>query len=383
MEQSIPKILVVDDEEYLLLLTSQLMESASYEVRSTSSGKECIDICRQWQPELVLLDVWLEDEDGVQVCRELKRIPELETMMVVLISGRCTSSDQQAEGLRLGGDGYIARPIQSRELLARIQAYLRIQTAGRERRALENRLQEKLRLEALGTLAGGIGHEIANPLSGIIGFAQLIEDVADEESDIASYAVSITRECRRIEATINSIRTLGQVHGSVGKLDELPTLLNHLATLVQAMLNERGHILLVEVPDALPAVQFAAEQLEYVVVQLITNASHAIVSLPDHGVTNNVIKLSACEGWDGDAPCVRLTVEDHGTGIAADVRKRIFEPFFTTKNCTQAEGLGLSAVRQIVLQQGGDLKVESEVGLFTKFHVDLPVLKEPETVVAD
>jgi len=119
-------ILAVDDNPILLKGMHRILESAGYHVLTASTGGECLAILREIKPDMVLLDVVLPDGSGFEICKEIKSRTEYGNVYVVLLSSLKTSSDDQAEGLETGADGYIARPISNRELLARIQALLRL-----------------------------------------------------------------------------------------------------------------------------------------------------------------------------------------------------------------------------------------------------------------
>ena len=129
-------VLVTDDSPDILLLSTMLLRRAGYEVLEASTGKECLDAVRIHHPDLVLLDVVLPDMTGVQVCREIKTDKNLDDIFVILASGVRISSEHQAEGLDIGADGYIIRPISNKEFLARVQAGERIKRA-------EHALREK------------------------------------------------------------------------------------------------------------------------------------------------------------------------------------------------------------------------------------------------
>jgi DNA-binding response OmpR family regulator len=123
------KVLVVDDQPELLHAMARLVAQAGYETLEASSGYECLQRVRQELPDLVLLDVVLPDLSGFEVCRRIKDDPATAGCTVVLLSGVRTDSDSQAAGLEIGADGYIARPIANRELLARVAAFVRLRQA--------------------------------------------------------------------------------------------------------------------------------------------------------------------------------------------------------------------------------------------------------------
>ncbi len=123
------KILVVDDDPNTLSATVGLLKKADYEVFEANTGQECMAAAQANHPDLVLLDIMLPDTNGLEVCRQIKTMPSLAHLFVVLISASQTSSDQPSIWLESGADGYIALPISNRELLARVQALLRIKRA--------------------------------------------------------------------------------------------------------------------------------------------------------------------------------------------------------------------------------------------------------------
>jgi diguanylate cyclase (GGDEF)-like protein/PAS domain S-box-containing protein len=122
----IARIVVVDDDASLLFATARILKSAGYEVSTAAGGAEGLEKIREVRPDLALLDVVMPDIDGRTVCRRIKSDPTLRGTYVILLSSMQTASSQQAEGLESGADGYIARPVDKRELLARVESMLRI-----------------------------------------------------------------------------------------------------------------------------------------------------------------------------------------------------------------------------------------------------------------
>jgi len=145
------RILVTDDAPDVLLLTAMVLEDEGYEVFKATSGEECLEIARSQRPDIVLLDVMLPDMSGTEVCKQIKKDEDLEGTFVILVSGVRVSSDYQADGLNVGADGYVIKPITNRELIARVQAVARIKRAEdalrekkREQQKLIKELQEAL-----------------------------------------------------------------------------------------------------------------------------------------------------------------------------------------------------------------------------------------------
>ncbi len=140
------RILVTDDSPDVLLLTRMVLEDEGYEVFEAATGKECLECVRGRRPDIVLLDVMLPDMTGIDVCSQIKADPLLSATFVILVSGIRVSSDYQADGLNVGADGYIIKPISNRELVARVQSMVRIKRAEDALRQKEKE-QERLILE--------------------------------------------------------------------------------------------------------------------------------------------------------------------------------------------------------------------------------------------
>lgn len=152
------KILIVDDNPMVLFSMAHLLRSEGYAIIEAKDGAECLEKARAEQPDLILLDVMLPDINGVELCRKIKASPETSQLFVVLLSSIETSSDSKVTGLEAGADGYITRPIENRELVARVQALLRIRLAENELRKAHNELEKRVaeRTEELSQANGAL-----------------------------------------------------------------------------------------------------------------------------------------------------------------------------------------------------------------------------------
>ncbi|MBN1402775.1 MAG: PAS domain-containing protein, partial [Anaerolineae bacterium] len=124
-----PLILLADGDPALLAPTSHLLEQAGYQVLVAATGRDTLQLAREHKPRLALLDVTLPDVNGLEVCKQIKADPTLSGTLVILLSASQTGSEAQTEGLEAGADGYIARPISSLDLVARVRAMARLQEA--------------------------------------------------------------------------------------------------------------------------------------------------------------------------------------------------------------------------------------------------------------
>jgi signal transduction histidine kinase/PAS domain-containing protein len=242
-----------------------------------------------------------------------------------------------------------------------------------QRRALQAQLYQSQKLQALGTLAGGIAHEFNNMIAAIIGNASLAtQDVGDNPAARESLD-QITAAAERARALTRRILLFGRAQADTRTCTELAPLLEDVMRLLRATLPARI-TLTASKDENIPPVRADSTQLHQLIVNLCTNAAHAIGSDP------GTIELSLTAVASDRAPAqgahhgeyVCLTVKDSGCGIEPHVRERIFEPFFTTKRAGEGAGLGLSVVHSIVQGHEGAIEVDSAPGSGTTFRVYLP-----------
>jgi PAS domain S-box-containing protein len=146
-------ILVVDDDPDMLRITERLLKEQNYTIRTAVDGQTCLQSIRQHKPDLLLLDVMLPDMSGIDICKTIKKDPQLSSIFVFLLSGMKTQSENISEGLETGADGYLIKPLQKREFLARIDAAFRIIRAEKTLREAEEKYRSLLEGSILGILA--------------------------------------------------------------------------------------------------------------------------------------------------------------------------------------------------------------------------------------
>ena len=246
-----------------------------------------------------------------------------------------------------------------------------------QRRHVEAQMRETQKLESLGTLAGGIAHDFNNILSAILGYAELAKIVAPAGSDAHKYVTEIASAGQRAKELVQQILLFSrQGRTEKGPID-LRRAVNEALKMMKATLPANIE-LIVTSPSDLPPV-FANEiHLHQIVVNLCTNASHAMK--PDGGrltvsMASTIIEEHDAPSFPGLQPgeYLRLTVTDTGCGIMPEALTRVFDPYFTTKPIGEGTGLGLSTIHGIAKDHGGMVKVYSEVGIGSTFQVFLPV----------
>ena len=249
-----------------------------------------------------------------------------------------------------------------------------------QRRALQAQLYQSQKLQALGTLAGGIAHEFNNMIAVIIGNASLaIQDVGSNQAARESLD-QITAAAERARTLTRRILLFGRAQPDTRKSTVLKPVVEDVMRLLRATLPARITLSLTQSAD-LPSVRADPTQLHQLIVNLCTNALHAIgndagsieisLSVAPSGPT---LFPGAPNGRAGEYVCISVT--DTGCGIDPQVRDRIFEPFFTTKRVGEGAGLGLSVVHSIVQGHEGAIEVESTPGHGATFRVYLPAETE-------
>ncbi|HUY44639.1 MAG TPA: ATP-binding protein, partial [Streptosporangiaceae bacterium] len=230
-----------------------------------------------------------------------------------------------------------------------------------EQRALEAQLLQTQRMDAVGTLAGGVAHDFNNLMTAVIGYSDLLLRGGDSDAGQGAKLEAIRDAA--VRASDLTRQLLAFSRRQVLQVDEidLRDVVNRMEILLRRLLGEQIRLETSFASEPV-IVRTDPRQLEQVVVNLAANARDA---MPEGG-TLTVTVLS-----DGEEAV--LTVTDDGIGMDENTRARIFEPFFTTKPLVAGAGLGLSTVHGIVGQSGGSIEVESVAGGGSTFTVRLPL----------
>lgn len=247
-------------------------------------------------------------------------------------------------------------------------------------RELAETTQREDRLVHLGVVAAGLAHEIKNPLAGIRGAAQLLQGRLRHDSSSAEYATVMMREIDRLSGLLEQVLTLS----SSPPLESRPVNVHKILT--EVLLLERETLsphqrIHTHFDPSLPDIEGDEAQLGQVFRNLIKNALQAIagrrggeLTIATRMATNFHLLRSEAQKPSGTARRGRVLAidfADNGSGIAPEQLAQLFTPFFTTK--TKGTGLGLAISQKIVAQHGGTIRVESNPGVGTVFHVYLPV----------
>ncbi|MBX9854416.1 MAG: GAF domain-containing protein [Gemmatimonadaceae bacterium] len=255
--------------------------------------------------------------------------------------------------------------------------------AQREREQLEQQLLRAQRLESIGTLAGGIAHDLNNVLTPIVFSIDLLRD-GITDADLFPVLDEIARSARRGADMVRQLLLFAR--GSETERRPMSVdvvLLDIVATMQETF--PRSISIRTELAEDLPWVVGDRTQLHQVVLNLCVNARDA---MPDGGSLTLSAASATLEAGDPSLPpgaepgsYVLIEVSDTGTGMDEDTQQRIFDPFFTTKAVGEGTGLGLSTSRSIVTSHGGFIHVRSRLGVGSTFRIGVPaVLRQAATL---
>jgi len=244
-----------------------------------------------------------------------------------------------------------------------------------EQKRLKEELLHSEKLKSIGVLAGGVAHEFNNLLTGILGYASMLEDMSHGPAKTSKYVGSIKKSA---EMAANLTRQLLGFARKGKYTSERMDIGNLLAELVELLREtvDRNITVAFEVEPDLPPVEGDRDQIYQVLLNLCLNARDA---MPEGGklhIKSELYRLSDDKVVNlfqiPEGEYIRISVTDTGTGMTHDVKTRIFEPFYTTKEVGRGTGLGLSMVYGVIKNHRGHINVYSEPGLGTTIRVFLP-----------
>lgn len=374
------RILIVDENNATTDLVLKEVAEAGYLVTS-----ERVTTAAEMQGALgeKSWDVIIASEKmsgfGDSSALELHRASELDIPFIVVSA----SSGEEAAvmAMRSGADDYILRnnlkrlvPALEREVREAALRRKERETRGR----LETRLRQAHKMEAMGTLAGGVAHDFNNILSAIFGYAELAQGVLPPESAAQPFLLEVLKAGERARELVRQILAFSRQSELENKPVQLSAVVEDTLRLLRASLpttiNIRKQI------ETKGLIMGDPSQIHQVMMNLCTNAGHA---MQDEGGTLSVV-LKHVELDDmhnltypdlKPGPYTKLTIGDTGHGMHREILDRLFDPFFTTKPKGEGTGMGLAMVHGIVQDMHGVIDVYSELGKGSSFNVLFPAIE--------
>ena len=354
------RILLVDDQPANLRVVTTLLERQGYSVTTATDGMTALDSCRQFKPDLILLDMMMPGMDGFELMREIKLDPDLMRIPTVFLTA-AQDRELLLRAFDAGVVDYVTKPFIPEELLARVNAHIVLKLT---RDRLERVAQERQNLVNL------VAHDLKNPLTSVL-FASDMLMQEDCNPERAPRYLQVIHEAT--QDAIGYIRSYLETQSSRQRRERqgpppvasMSEAVEWLVTRYTLQLEARGIHITTQVPDRPCTVGIEAMVLRQVAENLVTNVGKYAAA---GGELDFQVRAGAPGYW-------QLLVSDRGPGIPAFKQRELFKPFtrLTEDDGDQnSSGLGLSLARQIIMNAGGHLFYEEREGGGSRFVIELP-----------
>ncbi|MDH7472627.1 MAG: GAF domain-containing protein [Anaerolineae bacterium] len=341
-----PLAIALLDTELRYLLVNKFAEEKEGYTLSEIKGKRCHEVRQQAQP-----------------CSECAALLSLRTGEVHRWEGELYP-------------GYIIEetcvPIKDEQ--DHLQGILSIRQDVTERRRLQTQLLQSERLSAVGQLVSGVAHELNNPLTSIMGYAELVQRDTDVSEITKADLRKIYEQAERSAHIVRKLLTFARQYAPAWEKTDINSTIEKTLDLLTYQLEVDNIHVIHDLDPSLPYTQADVHQLQQVFLNIINNAHQAMKKAHGRGT------LTVRTRTMGEGKTILISFTDDGPGIPPNIINRIFDPFFTTKDVGEGTGLGLSICYGIVTEHGGRIWAESEPGRGATFFVELPVVKSREEV---
>ncbi len=366
-------ILVVDDFLQNIKVLGTILQQEDYSISYALSGKQALEILENTKIDLVLLDLFMPEMNGIEVCQKIKSNPKYQEIPVIFLTA---SQEEQSilEAFAVGAADYVTKPFKPLELLARVKNHLQLKQA--QEKAEE---AAKIKAQFLATMS----HEIRTPLQSVLGVTDLLMNTQLDSEQI-NLLQTLQASGEHLLLIINDLLDFSKLEAKEIKLERnefnfnaiFEEVLNFLAPQATAKNLELIYLIATDIPEILVGDCF---RLRQILINLVSNGikftetGEVVISVNktlEQPENNNQIKLV-------------FEVKDTGIGISKQQQDKLFQCFsqgdISTTRKYGGTGLGLSICRELVTLMGGTIWVESEVNQGSTFYFEIP-LELPETI---
>jgi signal transduction histidine kinase len=371
-------VLVVEDTPDVIRMI-RLSLHHDFRVMAAINGAQGLELAKKHRPSIIVTDLMMPVMDGLELTQQLRKDPQLSHIPIVMLTAR-NEVESRISGRQAGVDAYLGKPFSTKELVSTVRSLVR-----QQERTADLVLTQKM--DSIETIAGGLAHEIGNPLNYVKNALQLVQkdtqqlmfavkgepkegnahlDVEALERRTQKLFEVAEGGVRRIAATVdlmmrysrNGFSRVHQAHDVyAAALEALNVLMPSLGKPLEVVTDFAGQ----------PLVDCVPEELNQVLSNLIQNAAEAA---PADGGRLEI------RGWNEDGMLL-LSVRDNGPGISPQNLNQVFNAFFTTKDAGAGMGLGLTIAQRVARALGGAINVHSELGHGTVFTLRVPCLVTP------
>jgi signal transduction histidine kinase len=380
--KDLPRVLIVDDESDMRRYLVSTMRGI-YDIFQADDGEVGLKRAQEILPDLMVLDLMLPRVDGLEICRTLKANDTTRAIKIVLLTAR-VDEDAKLTALQNGADDFVTKPFSRVELLSRLANLLQtsrlekdlrksndeLKVALSDLKATQAQLIQSEKLNALGSLAAGLLHEINNPLNYSLTALQLLrsDEHLNKDELLSEVCSDIDEGMQRIRSIVSDLHAFAYPSEAdksksfrlIDAVESASRFTAHELRSVDFDVNVSPDILVVG----------SKTHVTQVLVNLFINSAKATREVED--LRRGEIQVTG-KREDGR---VVVRVVDNGIGMEEKTISRIFDPFFTTRDVGEGMGLGLSICHTIIANHGGKLIAKSGVGKGTELAFDLALAEE-------
>lgn len=374
-------ILVVDDVMSNVLLLKILLKNEKYNTLTANTGEQAIEIAKAEQPDLILLDVMMPGMDGWETCRRLKSDPVTADIPVFFLTA-LNSTNDIVQGFKLGAADFVTKPINKEELIARVSH--EIQLVAAKRQLAEKNLELQHTIKGRDKMYSVIAHDLRSPLGTVkmvldmLGMMLPQELIGEENHELLSQATKQTDELfslldNLLKWTKSQTGRLNVVLQDRATDDFIPSIVD----LFDKVASTKGISLVYDREHSDNMVAHCdVDMIKTVIRNFISNA---IKFSPSNTTITIRTNHYSSDGNDGFAPgrYSKISVIDQGCGISEENIKKLFhkDTHFTTWGTANEEGsgLGLMLCKDFAVRNGGDVRIDSELGKGSTFSIIIPV----------
>lgn len=354
------KILVVDDSPDNVFLIKTILEEEGYKVTTAENGSSALTKIAESTFDLVLLDLMMPGMDGYEVTKHIRGNTQLSFIPILLITAH--DSPNVAQGLDLGADDFIRKPVTVDELLARVRSLLRLKHSIDERDEIARQRED---------FVSRLTHDLRTPLVAEERMMMLfLEGALGELSPSMQEALTImARSNSNLLAMVNTLLEVYRFEAGRKTLAFLPVdtsqLIKEVASELTPLAEQKGLVIKADV-EAANATKVMGDRLE--LHRLLTNLVGNAIKFTDNGLVTIFLDANS-----SNCDAMTIKIVDTGQGISAEQQTTLFERFRPGSHKRSGSGLGLYLSRRIVEAHQGTIKVNSELGKGSVFIVTLPM----------
>jgi CheY-like chemotaxis protein len=353
--QTVPHILVIDDDSSVRKFMAKVLQKEGYEVSAATNGLEGFQNALNHKPDLIILDIMMPDTDGFELCKKLQSEDKTKDIPIIFLTVKSEPQDK-IRGLNLGAVDYLEKPINTKEMLARVNTQIRLHTLYKRNMAYEQALIESENLNCNRIFIKGVAHNFNNLLTVAVGYIKFMQERPSYDEKDLEYLHRVDKSLERIQSLIHQLFYLTEIFESDIKCHEVARILQDFMFAARLHWPSQD----INVQNMLdPKVTLLCDQSQLIKALTLIIQNSFEVGGQDCKITIEAFESDEDIGnsfFSNKTKSICIMVKDSGPGFTDIALKYALHPFFSTKN-TVGVGLGLSMVQKMVKDYGGNLSI--------------------------